>query len=450
MTKALRISRRTALKGLGASIALPWLEAMWPVDAGASFMGGLAGRALPQAAPTRMAWVYVPNGINMAEWTPRQVGGDFELSRILQPLAPVKDKVMVMSGLEAHQADALGDGGGDHARAQSVYLTGAHPLKTDGSNIRAGVSIDQLVASRIGQATRLRSLEIGADTSNAAGSCDTNYSCAYNSNLSWRSATQPQPKTNNPRVVFERLFGSANAPERDRTRRSILDVVMEDTHSLESRLGTRDRQKLEEYLSAVRDIEQRIQRNEQMPPARAPDYAQPAGIPATYEEHLRILSDLLVLAFQTDTTRICTYVFANESSNRPYPWIGVREGHHDLSHHQRNPAKLAKIRDINTFHVAQFAYLLNRLNSINEGDGTLLDHCMIVYGSGNSDGDRHNHDDLPTLFAGKGCGTVSTGRHVRYQRGTPITNLWIAMANRMGANVTTFGDSTGTLTGLEG
>jgi len=447
MTERFRISRRTVLKGLGASLALPLLEVM---EARAAVAGQLAsGAARTTAIPNRTVWVYVPNGIHMADWTPRTVGRDFELPRILQPLQGVRNKLNVLTGLEARQADALGDGGGDHARAQSVYLTGMHPLKTDGSNIRVGTSIDQVVASRVGRATRLPSLEIGADTSNFAGSCDTNYSCAYNSNLSWRSPTQPQPKTNNPRVVFERLFGSGQSRERDQVRGSILDVVMDDCRALEGRVSGDDRQKLAEYLTSIRDIEQRIQQNERMPAAPPPGVEQPAGIPASYEEHLRLLSDLLVLGFQTDTTRICTYVFANESSNRPYPWIGVREGHHDLSHHQRNAAKQAKIRDINTFHVSQYAYLVNRLNAIREGDGTLLDHCMVSYGCANSDGDRHNHDDLPTLLAGGGNGSIATGRHVRFGRGTPITNLWLAMASRMGVDLRAFGDSTGVLTGLE-
>jgi hypothetical protein len=446
MNERFLISRRTMLHGLGAAIALPWLDGMGPQHCFAKTGAAPAGGA---TIPTRLAWVYVPNGINMAEWTPRQVGREFELTSILRPLADVRSKLTVISGLEAKQADALGDGGGDHARAQSTYLTGVHPLKTDGSNIRAGTSIDQLVASRVGNRTRLASLEIGADTSNFAGSCDTNYSCAYNSNLSWRSPTQPQPKTNNPRVVFERLFGSPQSQQRDRVRQSILDTVMDDSRSLQSRLSAMDRRKLEEYLNAVRDIEQRIQRAEQLPPPATPDYPCPEGVPASYEEHLRLLSDLLVLAFQTDSTRVCTFVFANESSNRPYPWIGVRDGHHDLSHHQNNPAKLAKIRDINTFHATQLAYLLRRLDSIAEGDGTLLDHCMVTYGSGNSDGNRHNHDDLPTLLAGKGSGTVAPGRHMRVPRGTPITNLWLAMATRTGVNLGSMGDSTGTLGGLE-
>jgi hypothetical protein len=408
------------------------------------------GPSAAAAVPNRMLWVYVPNGVHMRKFTPTQLGADFELTRILRPLTPFRDKLLVLSGLAADQAHAHGDGGGDHARALAVYLTGVHPFKTDGSNIRAGVSIDQLVASRIGDRTRLPSLEIGADNSNFAGSCDTNYSCAYNSNLSWRSPTQPQPKTNNPRVVFDRLFGSAASPGRDRTRRSVLDVVLEDTRSMQGGLSAEDRRKLEQYLTAVRDIEQRIQRTERSPAPAAPDFPQPAGIPESYEEHLRMLSDLLVLAFQTDSTRICTYVFANESSNRPYPVIGVRDGHHDLSHHQNNAAKLEKISLINSWHMTQFAYLLGRLDEIREGEGTLLDHSMIVYGSGNSDGNRHNHDDLPTLFLGKGAGNIRTGRHIRYPRMTPITNLWLAMANRMGANLNSFGDSTGSLTGLEG
>jgi hypothetical protein len=434
---------------MGASIALPLLEAMLPASTQAGSVGGATGQAAATAFPNRVAWVYVPNGKHMPDWTPRLLGREYQLPRILQPLTPHKNKFMVMSGLDARQAEDMGDGGGDHARAQAAYLTGVHPLKTDGSNIRLGISIDQLIASRIGDVTRLRSLEIGADPSNFAGSCDTNYSCAYISNLSWRSSTQPQPKTNNPRVVFQRLFGNGNRQEQNRIRTSILDVVADDASALERALGSSDRRKLDEYLTSVRDIEQRIQRAERLPPTQAPVMRQPEGIPASYEEHLRLLSDLLVLAFQADITRICTYVLANESSNRPYPWIGVSEGHHDLSHHQNNAAKQAKIRDINVFHVTQFAYLLNRLDSINEGNGTLLDHCLITYGSGCADGDRHNHDDLPTLLAGGGSGMVTTGRHARWPRGTPIANLWIAMADRMGVRLERFGDSTRRLTRLD-
>jgi hypothetical protein len=441
------ISRRTILRGLGTALALPWLEAMGPLASWA------AGTTPARAAPNRMAFLYVPNGANMADWTPAAEGTRFELPAILRPLAPVQDDVLVLTGLTADKARPHGDGGGDHARALASFLTGAQPRKTDGTDIRAGVSVDQVAASRLGDRTRLPSLEIGCEQGAMAGNCDSGYSCVYSSTISWRSATQPLPKEVNPKLVFERLFGSgpdAARAKRDARRKSILDFVREDARGLEVRLGPSDRRKLDEYFGAVRDVERRIERAAKLPPVKAPDYRRPAGVPGSYEEHLRLLCDLLVLAFQADVTRVCTFVFANEGSNRPYPFIGVREGHHDLSHHGNDPKKKAKIRDINTFHVSQLAYLLKKLKSIPEGDGTLLDHCMIVYGSGNSDGNRHNHDDLPVLLAGKGCGTIRTGRHVRYARETPLNNLWLALLDRMSVKVTALGDSTGSLPGLGG
>jgi hypothetical protein len=441
------ISRRTVLRGLGTALALPWLEAMGPLVSWA------AETAPSRAAPNRMAFLYVPNGKNMADWTPAAEGKLGELPAILRPLAPVKDDVLVLTGLTADKARAHGDGGGDHARALASFLTGCQPRKTDGTDIRAGVSVDQVAAARLGDATRLPSLEIGCEQGAMAGNCDSGYSCVYSSTMSWRSATQPLPKEVNPKLVFERLFGTGPdtvRAKRDARRKSILDFVREDARGLEVRLGPSDRRKLDEYFGAVRDVEKRIERAAKMPPVKAPSYRQPAGVPGSYEEHLRLLCDLLVLGFQADVTRVCTFVLANEGSNRPYSFIGVREGHHDLSHHGNDPKKKAKIRDINTFHVTQLAYLLKKLKSIREGDGTLLDHCMLVYGSGNSDGNRHNHDDLPVLLAGKGCGTIRTGRHVRYAKETPLNNLWLALLERMSVKVAALGDSTGSLRGLNG
>lgn len=440
------LSRRTILKGLGASIALPWLEAMGPLHA----WGNQAAPAATRV-PMRMAFLYVPNGKHMAEWTPTADGGSFTLPRILEPLADVKDYVNVMTGLTADKARPNGDGPGDHARAMAAFLTGAQPRKTAGSDIRAGLSVDQAAAARIGNQTRLASLEIGADPSAMAGNCDSGYSCAYSSTISWRSATQPVPKLNNPRQVFERLFTTGPDADRirsDRNRRSILDFVREDAASLQPNLGANDRRRLDEYLGAIRDIEQRIERAARLPEPPRPNVTQPAGIPASYQEHLRLLADLLVLAFQADITRVSTFVFANEGSNKPYPFIEVREGHHDLSHHGNDRAKLQKIATINRFHVTQLAYLLNALKNIREGDRTLLDNCMIAYGSGNSDGNRHNHDDLPILLAGRGSGTIRTGRHIRYRNNTPLNNLWLSMLDRMGTSMDALGDSTGRLANL--
>jgi Protein of unknown function (DUF1552) len=442
-----RISRRTVLRGLGATLALPWLEAMGPL------MAWAAGTTAKQAAPNRMAFVYVPNGKNMADWTPKAEGAAFELPAILEPLQEVKDDFLVLTGLTADKARANGDGAGDHARALAAFLTGCQPRKTDGTDIRAGISVDQVAAARVGDQTRLASLEIGCEQGAMAGNCDSGYSCVYSSTMAWRSATQPLPKEINPKLVFERLFGSgpdALRLQRDQKRKSVLDFVRADAGDLRSKLGASDQRKLDEYFSAVRDIEQRIERAEKLPPVKAPDYAKPAAVPAKFEEHIKLMCDLMVLAFQADVTRVCTFVLANEGSNKPYPFIGVPEGHHDLSHHENNAKKKEKIRDINRFHITQFAYLLGKLKSIKEGDGTLLDHCMIAYGSANSDGNRHNHDDLPVLLAGHGCGTIKPGRHVRYPNNTPLNNLWLSMLDRLKINMPKLGDSTGTLKGLEG
>jgi hypothetical protein len=398
-----------------------------------------------------MAFLYVPNGVNMADWTPKSEGTDFELPTILEPLNPVKEKLLVLTGLTADKARPHGDGGGDHARALSAFLTGAQPRKTDGTEIRAGISVDQVAASRLAEKTRLASLEIGCEHGAMAGNCDSGYSCVYSSTMSWRSATQPLPKEVSPKLVFERLFSSVpNAQQqvRDAKRKSILDFVREDSRDLTGKLGANDVRKLDEYFSAIRDIEMRIERADKLPPIQRPDYSVPDSIPADYAEHIRLMCDLTALAFQADITRVVTFVLANEGSNRAYPFIGVPEGHHDLSHHGNDAAKKQKIRDINRFHAQQLAYLLQKLNSIPEGDGTLLDHSMIVYGSGNSDGDRHNHDDLPIVLAGGGCGTLKTGRHIRYANETPLNNLWVSMLNRLEIDVEQLGDSTGALPDL--
>ena len=433
------------LRGMGTAIMLPWLEAMGPLSAwGDQPMSG-------SDAPNRMAFVYVPNGKNMVDWTPQKEGFQYDLPPILEPLAPMRDKMMVLTGLTADKARAHGDGGGDHARAMGAFLTGAQPRKTDGTNIRAGVSVDQVAAARIGDKTRLSSIEIGCEHGSMAGNCDSGYSCVYSSTMSWRSGTQPLPKEVNPKLVFERLFGAAPdavRSERDARRRSILDFVLEDSKDLSKRLGTNDVRKLDEYFASVRDIELRMERAETLPSVSTPDYVVPAGVPSDYEEHIRLMCDMLVLAFQADVTRVVTFVVANEGSNRPYPFVNVREGHHDLSHHAGDEEKKAKIREINLFHTKNLAYLLEKLDSVAEGDGTLLDHSMIVYGSGNSDGNRHNHDDLPILLAGGGCGTLNTGRHVRYAKETPLNNLWLAMLNRMDVEMTQLGDSTGELPNL--
>ncbi|MBC8002692.1 MAG: DUF1552 domain-containing protein [Opitutaceae bacterium] len=446
MNNQLLLSRRTMLRGIGATLALPWLEAMGPLTSWAG------NTTLSEAAPNRMAFVYVPNGINMADWKPKAEGELGELQATLQPLDAHKRDFSILTGLTADKARANGDGGGDHARALSAFLTGTQPRKTDGTDIRAGVSVDQVAAARMADKTRLASLEIGTEAGSMAGNCDSGYSCVYSSTMSWRSATQPLPKEVNPKLVFERMFGSGSKQERarrDARRKSVLDLVKEDFSELNGRLGRNDQRKLDEYFSAVRDLELRIERAASLPEPKVPDgVARPDGIPTAYQDHVRLMCDLMVLAFQTDSTRVCTFVMANEGSNKPYPFIGVKEGHHDLSHHGNNEEKKAKIAQINKFHTTQLAYLIERMKSVKEGDGTLLDHSMLVYGSGNSDGNRHNHDDLPILVAGQGCGTLKPGRHIVYPNETPLNNLWLSMLNRMELPIHQLGDSTGELKSL--
>jgi Protein of unknown function (DUF1552) len=445
MSKPITLSRRTLLRGIGTTLALPWLDAMGPLT-------GWADGATPvaQAAPNRMAFLYVPNGINMADWKPSAEGPlSADLPSILQPLAAHRGDFSILTGLTADKARANGDGGGDHARALSAFLTGTQPRKTDGADIRAGISVDQVAAARLGDRTRLASLEIGSEAGSMAGNCDSGYSCVYSSTMAWRSATQPLPKEVNPKLVFERLFGSGSREERmrrDARRTSVLDLVKNDFADLNGNLGRGDQRKLDEYFSAVRDLELRIERAAHLPEPVVPaGAAAPVGVPESYEEHLRLMADLMVLAFQTDSTRVCTFVLANEGSGKPYPFIGVSEGHHDLSHHGDNADKKAKIAKINRFHATQLAYLLERMKSVKEGDGTLLDHTMLAYGSGNSDGNAHNHDDLPILLAGRGCGTLNPGHHTVYSKETPLNNLWLSLLNRMDISVQHLGDSTGEL-----
>ena len=440
------LSRRTILKGLGISVSLPWLEAMGPV---ATWVNASPSQNI---APNRMAFLYVPNGKNMADWTPKSEGANFDITPILQPLAKVKDKLLVLSGLTADKARPHGDGGGDHARALSAFLTGAQPRKTDGTNIRSGISVDQVAASRIGDKVRLPSIEIGCEQGSMAGNCDSGYSCVYSSTMSWRSSTQPLPKEVNPKLVFERLFATGpdvGKAKREARNKSILDYVRDDSKNIANQLGKSDIRKLDEYFTAIRDIELRIERSEKLPAIKVPDTQPPKGIPAVFEEHIKLMCDLIVLAFQADITRVVTFVLANEGSNKPYPFIKVPEGHHDLSHHGNDQAKKEKIKQINLFHVSQLAYLLEKLKATKEGEGNLLDHSMIAYGSGNSDGNAHNHDDLPILLAGGGCGTLSSGRHLRFSKETPLNNLWLSMLNRMDVNIDRLGDSTGSLASLK-
>jgi hypothetical protein len=401
-----------------------------------------------------MAFIFIPNGVNLPEWTPLTTGYDYDLPFILQPLGRLKDDVTVLSGLTHDKGRANGDGPGDHARSASVFLTGCQPRKTDGANIRAGVSVDQIAAQKIGHATRFPSLELGCEPGRNSGNCDSGYSCAYSSNISWASATTPMAKEIDPRLVFERLFArpdhgsrQVGRTERIHLRKSLLDYVADDAQRLHRKLGRADRQKLDEYLTAVRAIERRIDVTEGEPKIRqiAQSYPKPGRIPSDFGDHVRLMADMMVLAFQADLTRVATCMFGQAGSNRSYRQIDVPEGHHNLSHHGGNAEKLDKIRRINRYHVEQLAYFLGRLKSVAEGEGTLLDQCMICYGSGISDGNRHNNENLPVLLAGRGGGIIRSGRHVKYPEETPMANLFLSMLDRMGAPVDAMGDSTGRL-----
>lgn len=453
MSESSFLSRRTMLKGLGTAMALPVLEAMLPRT---------ARSAEPQAAkaPVRMAFLYVANGKHMPDWTPTAEGADFELPPTLEPLADHKKNLMVLSGLTLNGGRALGDGPGDHARSVASFLTGAHPRKTSGADIQNGISVDQVAAEAVGNATRFASLELGTEPSQKSGNCDSGYSCIYSSNLSWRTATSPMAKEIHPRAVFDRLFGNSEPNEQEKAKwlrqqrqQSILDFVNDDAKTLRGKLGIGDQRKMDEYLHAIREIERRLNGRDQLDAQGeqgAVDFPRPGGTPRDFGEHVRLMLDMMVLALQTDSTRIASFMYTNDSSNRSYAHLDVREGHHDLSHHGGNKEKQAKISKINRYHITHVAYFLDKLAAIREGNGTLLDNSMIVYGSGIGDGDRHNHDNLPILLMGKGGGTIAPGRHVKYSRDTPMCNLYLSMLQRMGVKADRFSDSDGPLKGLEG
>lgn len=441
------LHRRTFLRGLGVSVALPLLDGMVPAFA--------AARTTPVAR--RFGAVYVPNGVEMRQWTPKTEGSGFGLSPILEPLAPFRDQTFVLSGLADKVAvPAPGEGIGDHARAASTWLTGVRVKKTEGPDIRAGVSLDQLAAQHLGKETQLASLELALDSVEVLGACDAGYSCAYANTISWRTPTTPLPMENNPRAVFERMFGASSSTDaatrqaRLAEDRSILDFVTEEVKSLNRTLGGGDQGKLNEYLEAVRDVERRIQTAERQSTRELPVVEQPMGIPDTFHEHARLMYDLMALAYQTDLTRVGTFMIGKEVSGRSYPEIGVPDGHHACSHHQNDPAKLAKLAKINTYHMEHFAYFLEKLRNTPDGDGSLLDHSMFVYGSGISDGNIHFHLDLPMVVVGGGAGTLKGGQHLRYKNDTPLANLYVSLLDKLGLPMDQFGDSTGKLDYLTG
>ena len=449
----LSISRRTLLRGLGTTVALPMFDAM----ASSRLLTAAEQEVSP---PLRMAFLYVPNGMHMADWTPSQEGTEYELTPTLQGIKKYRESFNVLTGLTLDGARAHGDGGGDHARSVAAFLTGAHPRKTNGADIQNGVSIDQVTAEQVGKATRFSSLELGLEASAQAGNCDSGYSCAYASNMSWRGPTNPVAKEIDPGAVFDRLFAGQTSKEtrrakttREKYRKSVLDFVLEDAKSLHQKLPAVDRRKLDEYLYSVRDVENRLVGVERLEFTEegVPDFPRPAGVPQDLAKHSELMFDMMTLAMQTDSSRILSFMFTNAGSNRSYPEIGVSEGHHESSHHGKSEHKQQNIAKINRFHVDRFAYFLSRLSQVRENNGkTLLENSMVVYGSGISDGDRHNHDDLPILLAGTGAGRIQTGRHIRYENGTPLCNLYLWMMRQMGAKAESFGDSTSEITGLSG
>ena len=434
------LSRRHILRGLGTTMSLPFLESL----------GFKAfGAAVPKtpAKPLRAAWLYIPNGVNPEAWFPTGAGKTYTMSPSLKALEKNRGDFTVMSGLMQDWAYSHGNGGGDHARAVSSFLTGCQAKKTAGADIQLGISVDQIAAQKIGHLTRLPSLELSTDGQRSSGKCDSGYSCAYQYNLAWKNETMPMAPEMDPRLVFERLFGlggSAQGKRMQRMQKSILDAVLDEAKTLQGKVNTDDRRKIDEYFASVRDIEQRIERAEKFQ-AEMPNVAIPEGVPDTYEEHIRAMFDLMVLAFQTDSTRLSTFMLAHDGSNRSFPEIGVPDAHHSLSHHRNDPDKLAKIAKIDQFYLRQFGYFLDKLKSIKEGAGTLLDSSMIVFGGAIGDGNRHNHDNLPILLAGGGNGTITHGKRHVLSDNTPMTNLYLSMLDRMGVPAERVGDSTGRL-----
>ena len=436
------LPRRTFLRGVGATLALPLLDAMVP-----------AGTALAQTAakPTpRLGFIYIPNGANMAEWTPPGDSGRLELSRCLQPLANVRDHVVIPTGLDHRQAEAWGDGNGEHSRASAVWLNGIHPRRTEGADVRAGTTADQIAAATLGQETPLPSLELALENSFVVGNCDNGYSCVYTNTFSWRTPTTPLPMEHNPRVVFERLFGEGGTEEQRVARlqddRSILDAVREDMVRLDRSLGAADRSRVTQYLEAVREIERRISRSEAQSDAALPEVLErPVGIPESFDEHAKLMFDLQALAFQADVTRVFTFLIGREQTSQSFPEIGVPDPHHAMSHHQMDVERLEKYAMINTYQVSLLADFLEKLAATPDGDGTLLDQSMILYGGGISDGDQHSHLDLPLILAGGGAGTLKGGRHLKYEGEVPMTNLLVSVLDKAGIPVDELGDSTGRL-----
>jgi hypothetical protein len=435
------LSRRTLLRGLGTAVALPLLDAMAPALKAA------------YAPPVRVAFFYTANGIIMRDWTPASEGTDFEFPPTLQPLQPYRNHVLVLTDLAHHNGQSLGDGAGDHARAGATWLSGVHPKKAEGADIHNAITVDQILAQEIGSDTALPSLELGLEDVRMVGGCDSGYSCAYSNTISWSSPTTPIPYETNPRAVFERLFGDSETTDpaaralRTRQDRSILDFVLADAQRISRTIGARDRHKMSDYLDSVREIERRIQRAEtqNLTSVTVPLLDRPDGIPPTFEEHIQLMFDLVAIAFQADLTRVVTLMYSREAGNRTYRSIGVPDAHHGLSHHRNDPEKMAKLQKIDHHHVDMLSYFVGKILAAKDGGGTLLDNSMVVYGSSLSDSNRHLHDNLPALLIGGGGGRLRSGRHIRYPKGTPMTNLYLAMLDGLGVHPEKIGDSTGKL-----
>jgi len=441
------ISRRTVLRGIGAAVALPLLDAMVPAMTAAQNTAAKAVR--------RFGVVYHPNGVIYDKWLPKGVNTEFELSPVLAPLEPFRDKLVVVTGLYSDQAEALGDGGGDHSRASGTYLTGVHVKRSD-TVVENGISMDQIAAKEFERETQLSSLQLTVDDASLVGACDVGYSCAYSSTLSWRTPTLPLMAENNPRVVFERLFGTSDSTDprvrasRLQQDRSILDSITDRVKTLQRKLGPGDTRKVNDYLESLRDVERRIQKAEEQSSKEVGDVQRPEGIPDGFEAHVALLYDLQLLAFQSDLTRVTTFMYGREQNGRPYPQIGVPEPHHPLTHHQNQPEKMEKCARIQTYHIRLFANYLEKLRSTRDGDGSLLDHIILLYGGGISHSDRHTHGPLPTLVVGGGAGTIKGGRHLVYPEHTPLTNLQLTLLGNLGVPMEKLGDSTGRLQELSG
>jgi hypothetical protein len=431
------LPRRSFLRGVGVTVALPLLDAMVP-----------ALSAAP-VSPRRLGFVYIPNGAVMTKWQPTGAGALQELPSTLSPLAPFKDQLIIPIGLNQKQAESFGDGNGDHSRAGSTYLSGVHPKHTEGADVQNGTTVDQYAAQELGKDTRLRSLEVAMEQVFLIGNCDNGYSCAYTNSISWRTPTDPNPMETNPRLVFERLFGdggsAASRLAQMREDRSILDFVDGGIAGLQKKLGVADRNIVSDYLDSVREIERRIQvaeRQQQNGESSLTLPERPIGAPEAYDDHAKLMFDLIALAFQADITRVFTFTLGKEQTNQPYPQIGVNDAHHAVSHHQNDPAKLEKGAKINKYHVDLVAHFLNKLKATPEGDGNMLDHSLVLHGGGISDADAHSHINLPLVLVGGGSGTLKGGRCVRYPAGTPMNNLHMALLEKSGVRTERFGDAT--------